>query len=237
MEHKKTLLLGHHKHESMEITLLDSTGKIIYSTEDFEIFQNESKVILSKIIGQQSDIAYFLGSNDESIEKQKLFAYYQSRGYNEFKGLGWILLIEHKTDELFAPINNLVTYMIIITIFISLFAILFALLLSHSFSKPITKVTEIASEYSKGNLDKKINIKSQDEIGALASAFENMAESLKNQQNNLENLILQRTKDLDKKIKELEKYKKVTVGRELKMVELKKKIKGLEEKWGKNQLK
>jgi hypothetical protein len=55
-----------------------------------------------------------------------------------------------------------------------------------------------------------------------------MAQSLKKQQDNLENLVVERTKELETKIDELQKYKKVTVGRELKMIELKKRIKELE---------
>ncbi|GAH16620.1 unnamed protein product, partial [marine sediment metagenome] len=76
--------------------------------------------------------------------------------------------------------------------------------------------------------DTKIDIKSKDEIGDLATSFEKMAQSLKKQQDNLENLVVERTKELETKIDELQKYKKITVGRELKMVELKKRIKELE---------
>lgn len=46
---------------------------------------------------------------------------------------------------------------------------------------------------------------------------------------NLEGQVQQRTKELQDKIKQLEKFQKLSVGRELKMIELKKEIKTLEE--------
>jgi len=46
---------------------------------------------------------------------------------------------------------------------------------------------------------------------------------------NLEKEVEQRTEDLQEKIKELEKSQKMTVDRELKMIELKQEIKGLKE--------
>lgn len=47
-------------------------------------------------------------------------------------------------------------------------------------------------------------------------------------QENLEEKIKERTKELQERVEELEKFHKLTVGRELKMIELKKKIKELE---------
>jgi len=48
-------------------------------------------------------------------------------------------------------------------------------------------------------------------------------------QENLEKKVKERTKELQEKVEELEKFHKLTVGRELKMIELKKEIKKLKE--------
>jgi len=45
----------------------------------------------------------------------------------------------------------------------------------------------------------------------------------------LEEQVRERTKELQNKIRELEKFQKITVGRELKMIELKKEIEKLKE--------
>jgi len=52
---------------------------------------------------------------------------------------------------------------------------------------------------------------------------------LKELTESLDEQVKQRTKELQEKIKELEKFHKLAVGRELKMIELKKEIKELKE--------
>jgi len=59
-------------------------------------------------------------------------------------------------------------------------------------------------------------------VKARTKELKELAESLDEQ-------VRERTKELQKRIGELEKFHKLTVGRELKMVELKKEIKGLKE--------
>lgn len=53
---------------------------------------------------------------------------------------------------------------------------------------------------------------------------------LKNLSKELEKRVEERTRDLESKVEELERFNKLTVGREMRMIELKKKIKELEEK-------
>jgi PAS domain S-box-containing protein len=57
-------------------------------------------------------------------------------------------------------------------------AILIAFFLSHSFSAPLKKLTAAAMDVGKGRLSSRIQIKSRDEIGLLARAFNQMAEDL-----------------------------------------------------------
>lgn len=59
---------------------------------------------------------------------------------------------------------------------------------------------------------------------------EKLAQELKELNKTLENRVEERTKELQQKVDDLEKFHKLTVGREIKMLELKKKIKELEER-------
>ena len=104
-------------------------------------------------------------------------------------------------------------------------------------ARPIKRFTEITNEIAEGNLDKQVDIKSKDEIGNLASSFNRMTYELKKSRKEiekysrgLESKVKDRTKELQSKNEELAKFNKLAVGRELKMIELKKRIKQLEEK-------
>jgi len=96
--------------------------------------------------------------------------------------------------------------------------------------KPLKKLTKAAEELSKGNFAIQADVTSNDEIGQLASSFNKMAQDLKIQQENLEKTVLERTDELRQKIDELKNYKRLTIDRELKMIELKKKLEEMSSK-------
>lgn len=124
---------------------------------------------------------------------------------------------------------------------------------SKSLSKPLERLQEGTAIIAKGDLDYRINLKTDDEIEELAESFNQMTKSLKESREALEmskasleirveaktkalkdltqgldREVKERTKELQKKINELEKFQKITVGRELRMAELKKKIRELQ---------
>lgn len=80
--------------------------------------------------------------------------------------------------------------------------------------KRIIKLRDVANEIGKGNLNVKIEVKSKDEIGELASAFNQMTQDLKQSQKEikrhaeeLEQKVQERTKELNQKVKELTETK------------------------------
>lgn len=103
------------------------------------------------------------------------------------------------------------------------------------FVKPIKSLLEGVKEISKGNLDYSVNVRSGDEIGDLAMAFSRMTVDLKKSKQGLEDYnkkleqqVAERTSTLSQKMDELERTNKLMIDRELKMVELKKRIDELE---------
>ena len=115
--------------------------------------------------------------------------------------------------------------------------IIFAFIFSDFITRPIRRLTKAATEISKGKLKQKVVIQSNDEIGNLARAFNTMSQKLKQYYQDLGKEVRQRTADLEKskhilesKINDLERFQKVTIGRELRMIELKNKIKELQGK-------
>ena len=81
----------------------------------------------------------------------------------------------HLVSTISLSLRNIIVFSGL-TFFLS---VLIGILYSRSISKPITKLIQITNDFRKGNLDAKINVKSIDEIGILANAFNNMAHALK----------------------------------------------------------
>lgn len=129
--------------------------------------------------------------------------------------------------------NSMMTALAVL--FVALFGISFHT--ARRITKPLDKLTNGTEIIGKGDLKHVIDIKSRDEIGELASAFNKMTMDLRESRKELEKYskglekeIAERTKDLEAKIDDLERFSRLTVGRELRMVELKKKVRELEEK-------
>jgi len=141
--------------------------------------------------------------------------------------------------------SNLIFIIFIILIFTLAFAFLFSKLVID----PINKLHRGIEIITKGNLDYRVDIKTNDEIAELGEALNQMAEELKEYHiaseesktilkikvrartkeleelaKTLEGKVKKRTKELEKRLNELEKFHKLTVGRELKMIDLKEEL-------------
>lgn len=137
-------------------------------------------------------------------------------------------------------------------------AVVFGYFISLSISRRLQEIRNAAAEFARGNTDIKIKATSRDEIGELAGDFNRMMEDIKESQEvlkeaktaleikvkartreledsakGLEKRVQERTQKLQEKIEELERFQKLTVAREVKMIELKKEVKKLK-KSGKN---
>ena len=198
------------KYETMHFDLMDKDGKLIYSTKrEFEIFEDLSDEG-SMIKALENDNNYFV-SKCETTGKEELFANAHSKGYKDYKSLGWVLIIMHDADEIFAPITQMRNSILIISLFLLIIAILLSIFISRSFSKPIVQLSNATKKISEGNLDVDIKVKSKDEVGDLAKSLEAMKNSLIDAQKALEKKVEERTKDLNEKITEVEQNEAATM--------------------------
>ena len=106
------------------------------------------------------------------------------------------VLAEQNESEALASVNRLlqVTFgLIIVTVLIATLA---AYLITQSITSPISKLAQAAQEISRGNLEQKVEIVQQDEIGVLANSFNLMTSQLRELISGLEGRVADRTKAL-----------------------------------------
>lgn len=134
--------------------------------------------------------------------------------------------------------NIILTTFFVAMIFFVISVIVISLFSRAIVTRPLNRLINAINDYARGaaDVEKQIaSMKYSDEIGRLATAFRNMISELSNSRRlieqraqDLEKAVTARTKELQSNIDELEKTSRMTVGRELKMVELKKRIEQLE---------
>ena len=162
------------KYETTRIKIITKDGKLIYRTTAFKFLEDVSDKSFFKQIKGES--GFFVAKKGG---KERLYSYVLSKGYRDFEGLGWILVVGHDVQEILKPAFQLrnrmaAAFLILITI-----GIIIAFFMSRSITKPIASLTESTKIIGKGDLEHKIDIKSKDEIGELSNAFNQMTENLR----------------------------------------------------------
>jgi signal transduction histidine kinase len=170
-----------------EFKLLTKDKKIIYSTEEFEFLQDLPIERTSCPVGQETPehAHYFISEDDHGEEGYALYAYVHSEKHGDYKNLGWILLIEYKTEEIFASVSRLRNLLLFILLIFIVFAVLMGLFISYSIYRPLVNLSKALVRIGEGKLDTKVTIKSRDEIGFLANSINKMTEDLKQTQSQL----------------------------------------------------
>jgi signal transduction histidine kinase len=108
----------------------------------------------------------------------------------------WGLILEQPTAQVYAARNSLALQLFAILIVFAISATIIALLITRSIVKPIEKLEQVAKAISSGDLNARVEIVSDDEIGALARAFQQMQGELSAIYRDLEQRVSERTRDL-----------------------------------------
>lgn len=200
------------EYEGTTFKLLTGEGNIIFSTEAFEIFEKEPVELLNRYHEEQNDPTHYFVLEDKTAGTNKLYSHAHSQGYKNFSGLGWILVIEHEKEEIFASVYRMRNSLLVISLVVMILAILLGSVIAVTISAPVAKLRKAAQEISKGKLDTRINIKSKDEIGDLAHSFNEMTDqihkrdiALMKAKDDLEIKVEERTADLVTANKNLER--------------------------------
>ena len=199
----------------MQIDLVSSNGMVLYSNYDRKSILNRNlngTSFFQQLKQQGSEGRLSAISGQEPI----FIGLGQGKGYLDYKGSDWFLILTENSQEIFAGLYALITQYIATSVVILIAAVLTIFLLAARISKPITQLRRAATEVSNGRYDipiimtakskrnndnKSLNIgnsnQGSDEIGELASTLEVMRQNVYNVNLNLNALVVNRTKQLE----------------------------------------
>jgi class 3 adenylate cyclase/HAMP domain-containing protein len=159
--------------------LLTRDGRVIYSTGEFDLFEDASASIPAEILGGEEIVPVGIFENRDERMGDLLCAFARSTGHRDFEGLGWILVLQHEKEKIHAPIAALRARIWWASVIAALLGLALGWLVSSSISRRIVRLQRGAEIIGHGSFDYKVGSEETDEVGQLSRAFEEMATNLK----------------------------------------------------------
>lgn len=106
-----------------------------------------------------------------------------------------VLAVEQNSSEAFQAVFMNTVVNLVIAVIAVLFAVFSALFMTQNIANPIVDLAKTASNISKGSLETIADESRDDEVGALARAFNSMTSQLRDSINSLELRVKERTRD------------------------------------------
>lgn len=116
--------------------------------------------------------------------------------YRHIPILNWGLVAKQDVTEAFAPVEKLKNRVIVLILVCITVVIALGISFTNRITQPILQLAQGAKAIAAGNLDHRISIISENEVGLLAREFNHMAEKLKESYSNLEKKVEERTAQL-----------------------------------------
>ncbi|MCK5580171.1 MAG: PAS domain S-box protein [Candidatus Omnitrophica bacterium] len=169
-------------HNSLHFDLINKDGRILFSTHKVGFFEKVNKEFLSNFYSKTgAHTHYFIGTHpDKKNEYEELFFHAHSQGDRDYKGHSWILILQYKIEEVFAPVVKLRSILLTVSFSVAILAVLIGLFVSYTIINPLTKLRKATIEIGKGKLNTRIEVNTKDEIGELAKSFDEMTRKLGN---------------------------------------------------------
>ncbi|MCD4693069.1 MAG: PAS domain S-box protein, partial [Calditrichales bacterium] len=137
---------------------------------------------------------------------------YQNYRGNEVLGvhyyipeMQWALIAEIDIKEANETLNKLTFLLILFFSFLLIVVLIAAILISNTISLPIKKLQKRTEDIIKGNLNSKVGLKTDDEIGELSRSFDIMTGKLREAQNKVKNYTEDLESQVQKRTAELQK--------------------------------
>ncbi len=161
-----------------DLKLLTHDGRIIYASEKEFSIGDDLKSTLN-IPWQKDRFTHWnIAKGDTEGEGEELFIYLCS-GDDAVEGMDWILVLEYETEEIFAYVKKQKKIAIFIVVFLLVVVFLGRWFVTHYWiTRHLNRMIRAVKKVGAGEFDARIEIRSNDEFGVLARAFNTMASKL-----------------------------------------------------------
>ncbi|SHJ56671.1 two-component system, OmpR family, phosphate regulon sensor histidine kinase PhoR [Clostridium cavendishii DSM 21758] len=156
--------------EDIRFSYINKDGKVIYDTDTeldkLDNHQNREEIVMAKKTGSGTSVRY-----SKTLNKNMVYCASKLRD-------GSIVRTSVPMNNVKIFQNENIKYYLIILVFVIILSILLSIKLTKMIIAPVKELQFITSRIAKGELDRRVNIRSVDELDSLGKTFNNMADQL-----------------------------------------------------------
>ncbi len=142
----------------------------------------DPKAALNRFVSKDNSnspvIQSLSGQGQQVIEAVDYLGYPVIAAFRHITRTGWGVVVQQRKSEAFDSIYGLRDSIISIVFLFALVIIILLVFVARSVTRPIVKLTEVATRISEGNLSDRAEVRQSDEVGMLATAFNRMTDHL-----------------------------------------------------------
>jgi len=188
--------------ERGEAYVVDAMGRLIAHPDLSLVLRNIDLSSLDQVRAARASAA---GGAPEPIQiAQDIQGRQVLTAHAAIAPLGWFVFVELPIDEAYAPLYSTIRRTGLVLLAALGLAVLAGLFLARKMVVPIRALTVGALRIGSGDLDQRIAIKTGDELEALATQFNVMADRLRDSHADLEKKVEIRTHELAQSVEELQ---------------------------------
>jgi signal transduction histidine kinase len=185
-----------------------TTGYAFMTAADADTIIGD-KYRLNRVVGEKKPLPDL---HKAILDRDRNFLYTMPDGHEKIAGLapiedtslGWIVGVEIDEVDVYRPIRTQNYWLLGASLILALLVVVFTYLISKGITVPLNKLIHSATTISQGNFNERVPVQSADEVGLLATTFNEMARvihtremQLQELNRNLESIVRDRTMELE----------------------------------------
>src|SRR5207248_5090485 len=176
--------------------VVDSNGHLIAHPDISQVLQKTDLSSLPQVQAARAGSRTSADELGETAIANNLQGRQVLTAYDGINPPGWSVFVEQPLEEAFAPLYASVFRTIVLLLVGLIMSVLASLFLARRMVRPIHALQAGAARIGEGALDQRIEVKTGDELEALADEFNRMTGQLRESYANLEHRVEERTRDL-----------------------------------------
>lgn len=176
--------------------VVDASGRLVSHPDISLVLQNTDFSSLPQVRAALTPDAHTIGEVRDPREGRDRAGRAVLAAFAPIPTLGWIVFVEQPFTDAYAPLYSFTARMGLLLLLGLVLSVLAGLLLARRMVTPIKALQAGATQIGAGALDHRIEVKTGDELEALAGEFNRMAARLRDSYSGLEQKVSERTREL-----------------------------------------